>query len=134
MKSSTYREALKPGPNPVQYRNRRALLAALALVAVAVWWLWPRASDDVRAIYYPDRDNLLVAIQSDPLRSVTECRKWVAMQAKARGDFAGPPDDVFGWPRDAAGGVRLMRGDYECGISPTDQSELGVAISRETVR
>jgi len=70
------------------------------LVAIANWF-WPETPapwEDVDAVYYPDRGNLLVEVSAPHVGTIEACRAWVYDRAAANSDPA------------------LTRGDYECGV------------------
>ena len=87
---------------------------ALVIIGGLAWWFvvgepivtivnrfWPETPapwEDVDAVYYPDRGNLLVEVSAPHVGTVEACRAWVYDRAAANSD------------------PTLTRGDYECGI------------------
>lgn len=80
--------------------------------------MWPDSAapwEEVRAFYYPDRNDLSRSSTVHGLTSLAECRGSVSAIAAENGD------------------PNLVRGDYECGIG-CDDTEAGFEVCRITAR
>jgi hypothetical protein len=70
----------------------------------------------VDAFYYPNRADLTQHVEVLDVGSVEECRRIVYQLALENND----PD--------------MVRGDYECGVNPSNETFGGIRVYEETVR
>lgn len=79
----------------------------------AILGIW---CDQVDAFYYPNRNDLMVFEVVYDVGDIDACRAAVYALAAERGD------------------PQLVRGDYECGVGPTDKSLGDIRVYKETVK
>jgi len=84
-------------------------------IANIFWAENPAPWGAVDAYYYPNRHDLTVHESRMGLDRLEQCRTWVEMRARAKGD------------------ANISIGDYECGIGKIDDF-YGLTVYRKTVR
>lgn len=72
--------------------------------------------DQVDAFYYPNKNDLTVFEAAYDVGDIEGCRAAVYALAAERGD------------------PQVVRGDYDCGVGPTDTSLGDIRVYKETVK